>query len=899
MNNFKKFLTLVFALTMCLLASIPVFAQNDLGVSYTATLDQSTLEVSENDQTVVLTVKADRMVSLDAITAQAKVPAGLKLAGLSNSTLNFTNQHINISNGMISWYWGYDDGNDNATADHIATVTYTVPANTSAGTYEIEFDIIMLSSDWGTQWEFGETVTATLTITEASTHTCELIHVPGQAATCLAAGNSEYWYCSDTSCGKFYFDAAGTAEITDKSSVVLPVDADNHASDEFTYTHNGTSDAPNSSTHTKKHKCCGVTADAAEMHTYENNTCTMCGGFLVNFYDSDGTSPAILSGTTSTTWEVPANMAIELPYVDTYGKTGHQFSHWTNSINSNVKYEGNPPEVYLTQPLDFIQVWAPNTYEIYWYVDNTLHATTNVQFNENVVLPTEPAKDSYTFQGWFTGMNGTGTEITNETVFDTVPGDNSSVSYYAYFTATTYTITWTVNGEEYTTTDVAYGEAITAPAYTAADGYSFSGWTVPETMPAENLTLDATLTAKTYTITIYGMDEETVIYTVDIPYNTKIWETADKDAILGYYGTTLECIGLFAKTNPMANYLAFEDVTMPAKNMEWQGYWTGWKTDNVGTQFINYNEVLKEGWCQPAGDGSWYYLDPETGYRAENVTRVPYPTEEIDGITYAANAEDVSYAENNADSKYSDAETAVFYFDADGKFQSTYTGIVDGNRYAVNGMVAWHVGMMEIDGAYYYFKGDEEGNGNVMATGKVYVSRSDSFEDGYYFFGDDGKLCEYEGVQEVDGTLVYFENSRLASGAGLVEIDGDYYYVRSNGAVVASREYWVAKVNGLPVNVGLHTFAADGKMNDPIDTNPNYDGIVEIDGVLYYYEDGQRMYSAGVLEMTDDEGETFYIYVRSNGQLATGTYWPTNRNGLLDSGAYDWGTDGKYYPKAN
>ena len=35
-----------------------------------------------------------------------------------------------------------------------------------------------------------------------------------------------------------------------------------------------------------------------------------------------------------------------------------------------------------------------------------------------------------------------------------------------------------------------------------------------------------------------------------------------------------------------------------------------------------------------------------------------------------------------------------------------------------------------------------------------------------------------------------------------------------------------------------------------------------------------------------------YIYVRSNGKLAIGKYWPTNHNGLLPQGIYDFGDDG-------
>ena len=48
--------------------------------------------------------------------------------------------------------------------------------------------------------------------------------------------------------------------------------------------------------------------------------------------------------------------------------------------------------------------------------------------------------------------------------------------------------------------------------------------------------------------------------------------------------------------------------------------------------------------------------------------------------------------------------------------------------------------------------------------------------------------------------------------------------------------------------------------------------------------------------LTDEEGKIFYIYVCTNGNLATGKYWPTYRNDLLARGEYDWGTDGRYYP---
>ena len=73
------------------------------------------------------------------------------------------------------------------------------------------------------------------------------------------------------------------------------------------------------------------------------------------------------------------------------------------------------------------------------------------------------------------------------------------------------------------------------------------------------------------------------------------------------------------------------------------------------------------------------------------------------------------------------------------------------------------------------------------------------------------------------------------------------------------------------------------------------EGIIEENGVLYYYENGMRAYGKGVTKLTDENGVEFYIYVRSNGQLATGVYWPTTTNGLLPIKAYNWGTDGRLY----
>ena len=91
------------------------------------------------------------------------------------------------------------------------------------------------------------------------------------------------------------------------------------------------------------------------------------------------------------------------------------------------------------------------------------------------------AQYTYTFAGWS----------------PTIGAADADATYTATFTEVIreYTITYYVNGEIYTTESYAYGAAVAAPTYAPEVGptyFTFSGWTVPDTMPAENLSVYAT-----------------------------------------------------------------------------------------------------------------------------------------------------------------------------------------------------------------------------------------------------------------------------------------------------------------------------------------------------------------------------------------------------------------------
>ena len=284
------------------------------------------------------------------------------------------------------------------------------------------------------------------------------------------------------------------------------------------------------------------------------------------------------------------------------------------------------------------------------------------------------------------------------------------------------------------------------------------------------------------------------------------------------------------------------------------------------------------GWTEI--NGNWYYYDPETGKPVTGVVRVPYPAEAINGVTYGPNMEDVKYA-NDKGTLFKDSISAFFVFDENGVFQSGLNGMTSDNRWAVNGCIVWHVGLVQVGEDYYYFIGDVDNGGNKMATSDTYANRNttdfDMVPGGVYTFSEDGKLCKNEGIVD----LRYYENYRLMLGNGLTKVGENYIYVNSKGELIVDAEYYVPS-NDLGIASGVYAFDENGFMIQPVSTDK--DGIYFENDAWYYYESGEKQYGLGLIGVSKywyypdgtRFGTTATIYVRSNGQLATGEYYVTN-----------------------
>ena len=111
------------------------------------------------------------------------------------------------------------------------------------------------------------------------------------------------------------------------------------------------------------------------------------------------------------------------------------------------------------------------------------------KYNDEVETLNNPVQPGYGFTSW------------GATVPATMPAED--LVFNAVFTPRDYTLTFMSGSDVLSTSTVAYGASISAPADPVKVGYTFKGWdkVVPTTMPADDLVINAVWEVITYTIT--------------------------------------------------------------------------------------------------------------------------------------------------------------------------------------------------------------------------------------------------------------------------------------------------------------------------------------------------------------------------------------------------------------
>ena len=179
-----------------------------------------------------------------------------------------------------------------------------------------------------------------------------------------------------------------------------------------------------------------------------------------------------------------------LPAADDMTYTGHTFKGWYDNENLT----GSPVTAIggaETGNKEYWAKWEINQYTITFDTNGGSEITPITQdYGTEITAPDNPTRKGYTFKGW------------DKEIPKTMPAENIMVK--AQWEINQYTITFDTNGgSEIAPITQDYGTEITAPDNPTRKGYTFKGWDkeIPETMPAENITVKAQWEINQYTIT--------------------------------------------------------------------------------------------------------------------------------------------------------------------------------------------------------------------------------------------------------------------------------------------------------------------------------------------------------------------------------------------------------------
>ena len=161
-------------------------------------------------------------------------------------------------------------------------------------------------------------------------------------------------------------------------------------------------------------------------------------------------------------------------------RTGYTFKGWYDNENLT----GSPVTAIggaETGNKEYWAKWEINQYTITFDTNGGSEIAPITQdYGTKITAPANPTRKGYTFKGW------------DKEIPKTMPAENITVK--AQWKINQYTITFDTNGgSEIAPITQDYGTKITAPDNPTRKGYTFKGWDkeIPETMPAENLTITA------------------------------------------------------------------------------------------------------------------------------------------------------------------------------------------------------------------------------------------------------------------------------------------------------------------------------------------------------------------------------------------------------------------------
>lgn len=245
-------------------------------------------------------------------------------------------------------------------------------------------------------------------------------------------------------------------------------------------------------------------------------------------------------------------------------KAGYTFDGW---YNGETKVTEITTGTYGNMTL--VAKWTADLYTISYNLADGVNSPenpTSYTIESGLITLKEPTRVGYTFVGWYNG----------EQLVTTIDSNTlENISLTAKWTVNSYKLTFDVDGN-LTEKNFKYGESVTAIENPTKVGHTFAGWSeeLPETMPANDITVEAKWAINSYDITYdlaggVNNSENPTTYTIESGLITLKNPTREGYTFLGWYNgeqlvtiidsNTLENITLTAKWKITTDHEGTED----------------------------------------------------------------------------------------------------------------------------------------------------------------------------------------------------------------------------------------------------------------------------------------------------------------------------------------------------
>ena len=183
-------------------------------------------------------------------------------------------------------------------------------------------------------------------------------------------------------------------------------------------------------------------------------------------------------------------------------KTGHSLAGWYTASSGGTRIYPTTT-VNKTSSHTLYAHWTANTYKVSFNAagGSVSPSYKNVQYGSKYGTLPGPSKYGYTFSGWYTGTNGTGTRIYDTTIMNKAYAH----TLYAYWVPVKRMLNFDANGGSVSPSykTITYNQRFGLLPTPTRSGYTFAGWSKSKT-GSPNYVNSSTVLTETNNITVYA-----------------------------------------------------------------------------------------------------------------------------------------------------------------------------------------------------------------------------------------------------------------------------------------------------------------------------------------------------------------------------------------------------------